>query len=389
MRRGLSAKPAARTPALLAEEDKENLQFAANLQVNNFNKDLPDAHLFEFLQPAPLTERDTHKDFERLSKKTNRIVKPSASNQLLRSSTLFDLLRDEIDKKFDRSDTNKNYRFPNRRRSSAELSLQSLKGAATYNLSSQNKPKPDEEKEIEHLLSRLLTLVEKTPHNSSLIGQKHSNTHKLFCQLLKNVTKEQSKPEPMRSSRVKKSRDKPAAAGLSLEHKSKTNTTAKPQTSSSRLGGKLQLKEKAETLKDSKQSQSPQFKPANPGFQSSKNLRDIARHGGFKDLVRSGSGKLLLSTIDAPERSRLPIKPKQVKKIVASSFGNSLFAASKASAARKQSPEELLPSPRGDLMASLNGSSKGKLLLSKKLAGITRLFGKTANPKAKETSRLT
>lgn len=332
---GKKPRHAVSSERLPAEEDKENKKVYANLKFNNLNKNLEDAHLFKLSKKNLLTERNKDSDQERDSRTTlSRSYRNLGKNQ---TTILMELLKEEIEKKYLESKTNKQYRFPGgcKNLDESDDSLQSLEEAEAYNLYSQNQSDKVGSQEIESLLSRLVTIVNKTPHAGSLLNQKNTNSHRLFCQLLQNVASDKDQA-PVRLSRQKKPKEKSTA-------KLENSKTVLAKSTGGQMIGKLQLKSKQElagTLKTNRTETSP---PLKVNLSRGQGLKSFARDNSKRqrspnDLIRSGSGRLMEKRADNPVKMR-PVK-KQVKTITTTSFGNSGLKASSISKSRRQSPED-------------------------------------------------
>jgi hypothetical protein len=326
--------PSTEKPAV--DEDKENRKVLANLKFNNLNKNLEDAHLFKLSKKNLMSDRERPSEVERDSRTTNsRSYRNLGKSQ---TAMLMELLKSEIEKKFAESDTNKHYRFPRRikGRDDSEESIQSLEDADTYNLFAQNQSENTGVQEIENLLSRLVTIVNKTPHGGSLINQKNTNSHRLFCQLLQNVACDKE-DAPTKIIKQKKTKEKSLAKNEQLKLITSVTKSVKGP-----LIGKLHLKSKQElggTLKSNRTEVSPPLKREVSRECLKSFARDISKHyGPQKDLARSGSGKLIEKRIENPPRNRISSKP--VKTFVAASFGNSGLKKSSSNHSRRQSPED-------------------------------------------------
>ena len=349
-----------------ADDDKENKRVYANLKFNNLNKNLEDAHLFTMSKKNLLTDRELLSDRDRDSRTTlSRSSKYLGKNQ---TAVLMELLKDEIEKKFAESLTNRQYRFAGQATllDDSEDSLQSLDDAESYNLYSQNQSDRVGTQEIETLLSRLVTIVNKTPHAGSILSQKNTNSHRLFCQLLQNVASDKEQA-PARLSRQKKSREKSAA-------RFDASKTVLGKSTGGHYIGKLQLKSKQElagTLMTNRTETSP---PLKVNISRAQGLKSFAKEHSIRqkspsELIRSGSGRLLEKRIDNPVKKRPTKKP--VKTIVTTSFGNSGLKATTTTKSRKQSPED---SNMARLQAQGPGS-RSFAKFTKKLATNSKFWG--------------
>lgn len=319
------------------EEDKENKKIYANLRFKNINKDLEDVHLFKLSKKNLLADKDGTSEKERESRTTlTRSCKRLGNSQ---TAMLMDLLKEEIEKKFSESHTNKVYRFPRLVKviDDSEDSIQSLEEVETYNLFAQNYEENTGAQEIENLLSRLVTIVNKTPHGGAILNQKHTNSHRLFCQLLQNVASDKEEVVE-KASKPKKVKDKST---------SRQEQTLKPQStltksSGGQFIGKLHLKSKQELLSNLKNNRTETSPPLKQDI-SKAILKSFAKESSKflvqqKDQGRSGSGKLSEKRAENPSKKR-PIK-KPLKTIVTASFGNSGFKNEKSLPSRHHSPEE-------------------------------------------------
>jgi hypothetical protein len=320
--------------------EKENRRVLANLRVNNLNKDLEDAHLFKLSKKNLFHDKHQLEDQER----TSRTTMSSSFRQIGRNQTgaLLELLKDEIWKKYEHSETNRHYWFPSNEDDS-ESSIQSLENVTDYDLNAQNKGQGADE--IESLLSRLVTIVNKSPTGGSILKQKNSTSHRLFCELLKNVAAE-SKTNLKKSSvaQDKKSRDK--INTVISKPKLPANFSKTPTNN---LIGRLHIKSKAEIpccFKSNRRENSPKLQDFHT--QSSQvNLKEAFKPTTNKDLTRSGSGKLFEKKAerrDKPERNQIStnIVKKIIKTLPINHTGNNSSLKDERSNSRKKSPEGMV-----------------------------------------------
>lgn len=319
-----------------ADTEKENKRIYANLRFNNLDKDLEDAHLFKLSKKNLLPERDQANNKERESRTTlTRSYKRLGNSQ---TALLMDLLKDEIEKKFSESHTNKVYRFPRLVKviDDSEDSIQSLEDTETYNLYAQNYQQTSGAQEIESLLSRLVTIINKSPQGGALLNQKHTNSHRLFCQLLQNVAGD-GEALPERTSKSKRYKEKSSSrqevprAGASVN-----------KSTGGQFIGKLHLKSKQELLSSLKTNRTETSPPLRQDI-SKAVLKSFAKEtskymGSRKEVGRSGSGKLSEKRTENPSRKRPEKKP--LKTISTTSFGNSGLKHERSMQTRHHSPED-------------------------------------------------
>lgn len=320
--------------------DKENRKVLANLRVNNLNKDLEDAHLFKLSKKNLFHDKHQLDDQER----TSRTTMSSSFRQIGRNQTgaLLELLKDEITKKYESSEANRLYWFPANEEDS-ESSIQSLENVTNYDLNAQNKAQGADE--IESLLSRLVTIVNKSPTSGSILKQKNSTSHRLFCELLKNVAAEsKTNLKKISVAQEKKSRDK-----INTVISKPKLPSSFSKTPTNNLIGRLHIKSKADIpccFKSNRRENSPKLQDYHT--QSSQvNLKESFKPATARDLTRSGSGKLFdkkLHRKDKPERNQ--ITQNLVKKIIKTSHathtGNNSSMKDERSNSRKKSPEAML-----------------------------------------------
>jgi hypothetical protein len=346
------------------EEDKENKKIYANLRVNNINKDLEDVHLFKLSKKNLFAEKDGISEKERESRTTmTRSCKRLGNSQ---TAMLMDLLKEEIEKKFTESHTNKVYRFPRMFKviDDSEDSIQSLEEVDNYNLYAQNYSEHAGAQEIETLLTRLVTIVNKTPHGGALLNQKNTNSHRLFCQLLQGIAPD-NQPIVDKTAKPKKTKEK--STSRQEQPKPASSLT---KSSGGQFIGKLHLKSKQELLSSVKTNRTETSPPLKQDI-SKAILKSFAKETNKflipqKELGRSGSGKLSEKRLENPSRKR-PIK-KPVKTIVTASFGNSGLKHERSVQSRHHSPEE------GSLLQKqvLGPGTRSFANFSKKLAATTK-----------------
>jgi hypothetical protein len=318
------------------EDDKENKKIYANLHFKNINKDLEDVHLFKLSKKNLLAEKEGTSEKERESRTTlTRSCKRLGNSQ---TAMLMDLLKEEIEKKFCESHTNKVYRFPRLFKviDDSEDSIQSLDDVETYNLYAQNYAEKAGAQEIENLLSRLVTIVNKTPHGGALLNQKHTNSHRLFCQLLQNVACDED-PITDKPAKLKRTKEK----STSRQEQPLKNQSGIIKPNGGQFIGKLHLKSKQELLSNLKNNRTETSPPLKQDISKAilkSFAKESSKHLGPRDLGRSGSGKLSEKRAENPSRLRPAKKP--LKTIVTASFGNSGFKHERSLQSRHHSPED-------------------------------------------------
>jgi len=346
------------------DHDKENKGVYANLRVNNLDKNLKDAHLYQLSKQHLLTERLSPPT-------TQRTTVPFSGNQ---TAHLMELLKEEVEQKFRQSQTNRLYRLPRKRllEEDSERSIQSLEGVERYHLADQNKG----EGELETLLTKLVNVVSRTPEAGHLLTQKHTNSHRLFCQLLKNVAieKEGRAESAQKSARLKKSKEKTSGVNImekmeKREKPERLKISSQLNKTSTQLTGRIHLKSRCEILgtipKTSRREVSPTLIPS----QSFKNLKEPTYSSTTRDLAHSNSGKLHETRQEKVTKKR-PTKGTGVgvKTITTTSFANSGFKSSaKSSISRRQSPEESNSRAPAMLSSKLFAPLRKKLALTSRV----------------------
>ena len=185
-----------------------------------------DAIIKNNLRDSKSLNRDITKKDKAKSKSSKQTSKPKKLE--IDSKPNLELIEQnkEINERFLHSNINKNYVFPknfmkeniddyNQKSEDLDTSLQSLIGITTYDLYCQNNVtnhiQKGEEKDVENLLGQLQNKISSKPDIESLFRNKKTHTHKLFKQLLTNLSSNEiqknlkSSPKYPFSDRINKS----------------------------------------------------------------------------------------------------------------------------------------------------------------------------------------